>query len=113
MTKVCYWDADAKAQRERDMTPAEETQRLADIAEATSTVPQSVPKLNARLALIAAGYWTDVVAFVAEQGEVALAYLEDAQTMRRDNQLVNAWAAARGKTDAEVDALFIAAALLG
>jgi hypothetical protein len=82
-----------------------------ELAARAPVVPEAVPKLNARLVLIEAGYWSDVVAFITAQGEVALAYLEDAQTMRRDNPLVNAWAAARGKT-AELDGLFIAAAAL-
>lgn len=32
MTKICYWDAEAKIQCERDMTPQEEDQRLIDMA---------------------------------------------------------------------------------
>jgi hypothetical protein len=75
------------------------------------SVPAFVPKLNARLVLIGAGYWDDVVDFITAQGPIALAFLQDAQTMRRDNPLVNAWAAARGKTG-ELDGLFIAAAAL-
>lgn len=75
-------------------------------------IPESVPKLNARLALIAAGEWEDVRAFVASQGAVALAYLEDAQTMRRDNPLVNTWATARNKPPGYLDELFIKAAQL-
>ncbi len=75
-------------------------------------VPESVPKLNARLTLIDAGYWDEVVAFVTAQGAIALAYLQDAQTMRRDNPLVNAWAKTRSVpiSDAALDGLFIAAA---
>ena len=79
-----------------------------ELAARAPVVPEVVPKLNARLTLIEAGYWSDVVAFATEQGEVALAYLEDAQTIRRDNPLVNAWAESRGKTG-ELDGLFIAA----
>jgi hypothetical protein len=78
---------------------------------APPAVPESIPKLNARLILIEAGCWDDVVAFATEQGPVALAFLEDAQTMRRDNALVNAWAASRGKTD-KLDGWFIAGAAL-
>lgn len=82
-----------------------------ELAARAPSVPQVVPKLNARLVLIDAGYWADVVAFATEQGETALAYLEDALTMRRDNALVNAWAASRGKVD-ELDGLFISAGAL-
>lgn len=72
-------------------------------------VPEFVPMLNAELVLIGAGYWDDVQDFVSQRGPYALAFLRRAQTMRRDNVLVNAWAAARGVTDAQLDALFIAA----
>lgn len=82
-----------------------------ELAARAPSVPQVVPKLNARLVLIDAGYWADVVAFATEQGETALAYLEDALTMRRDNALVNAWAASRGKVD-ELDGLFVSAGAL-
>lgn len=81
---------------------------VAPVVPVGPVVPDVVPKLNARLALLAAGYWDDVVAFTSEQGPVAIAFLEDALTIRRDNELVNAWAASRGKAG-ELDALFIAA----
>jgi len=107
-----YWDADEQRQKQRPLTADEqaeltERRRVA----ALPVVPESVPKLNARLVLIGAGYWDDVVAFTALRGPVAVAFLEDALTMRRDNPLVNAWATARGKT-AELDSLFIAAEAL-
>lgn len=72
-------------------------------------VPEAVPMLNAELVLIGAGYWDDVQAFVAARGPYALAFLTRAQTMRRDNVLVNAWATARNITEAQLDGLFIAA----
>lgn len=77
------------------------------------TVPESVPKLKARLALIHAGYWSDVVAFFdsipGTEGEVARAHLEDSQDWHRDNALVEAWRVARGMTTTQIDDLFIAA----
>lgn len=110
--KICYWDEVAGMQKERDSTPAEDAQRDAEITAANvRTVPLSIPKLNARLVLLQAGYWEEVVQFATEKGPIALAFLEDAQTMRRDNALVNEWAALRGKSD-ELDALFIAGAAL-
>lgn len=72
-------------------------------------VPEFVPMLNAELVLISAGYWDDVQDFISKRGPYALAFLRRAQTMRRDNVLVNAWAAARGVTDAQLDSLFFAA----
>lgn len=77
--------------------------------DAAPVVPETVPMLNAELVLIGAGYWDDVQAFVAARGPYALAFLTRAQTMRRDNVLVNAWATARNITEAQLDGLFIAA----
>jgi hypothetical protein len=110
MSTTCYWDEEAGEQRERDCTPEEESE-IAARRNAGPMVPESVPMLNAELVLISAGYWDDVQAFVKEQGAVAVAFLNRAQTMRRDNALVNAWAAARGKSG-ELDGLFIEAAAL-
>lgn len=118
--KICYWDSELGVQGERDATPVEIAQAALDAAAATAPlIPQSIPRLNARLTLLGhffpsgTSYWVDIVAFVAAipgaAGDQARAYFEDAQTWRRDNALVAAWAAARGLTGAEIDALFIAA----
>ncbi len=95
----------------RDATPDEVAEINSRAAALIPAAPETVPKLNARIVLIEAGYWDDVVEFITAQGPIAVAYLEDAQTMRRDNPLVNAWAAARGKTG-ELDGLFTAAGAL-
>ena len=117
MDKICYWDPDLRAQRERDATPEEQ----ADIdarraAAAIPVVPQSVPMLNAHLALIAAGWMTSIKAYLdaltGPAGDAARAYFTLAQTMRRDHDLVLSIPAALGKTEAEVDDLFIQAAAL-
>lgn len=86
------------------------------------TVPQSVPRLNARLILLGrtlpsgVSYWADIVAFVAAipgvDGDQARAYFEDAQTWRPDNALVAKWATARSISSAEIGGLFIAAGAL-
>lgn len=82
----------------------------------SGSVPESVPMLNARLALYAAGWLADVEALFAamegEQGDLARIYWATAKTVRRDNEVVS-WALAHlGKTPQEADALFIAAAAL-
>lgn len=110
MDNICYWDEIERCQKVRAATAGEQAE-INSRRNAAPQVPVSVPKLNARLVLINAGYWSDVVAFITAQGPVALAYLEDAKTVRRDNALVNAWAASRGKTG-ELDGLFIAAGAL-
>jgi hypothetical protein len=56
MTKVCEWDAVAKVQRERDMTPEEEARRAADMAAAAlPAVPQKVTRRQALSALRISG----------------------------------------------------------
>lgn len=85
--------------------------RMAQHVAAIRPVPQRVPRLNARLAMIAEDLWGDITEFVIGMNDpVALAFFEDAQTWARDNPLVAAWATARGKSSAEVDDLFIKAA---
>ncbi len=49
MTTVCYWDDATQSQKERDMTPEEEAQRLADIA--APLVPTKVTRRQALSAL--------------------------------------------------------------
>lgn len=80
------------------------------------TVPKSVPMLNARLALIAAGHMAAIKAYVdgmpGVEGEQARAYLEYAQNVRRDHQLVEGIRQMLGLTPADIDTLFITAATI-
>lgn len=117
MHKICYWDDVAREQMERDSTPEEDAQREADIgAAAAPTIPQRVPMLNAHLVLIECGWMPEIRAYLnaipGAAGEKARTYFDKAQTMARDHDLVLAIPAALGKTEAEVDALFVAAATL-
>lgn len=77
-------------------------------------VPESVPMLNAHLALIAAGKLDQLLALVAAmepaQQQAANAYLNLAQTCRRDNALVAQLGPGIGLDEAGLDQLFIAAA---
>lgn len=79
-------------------------------------VPDQVPMLNAHLVLIEAGWIDGINAYIEAMPELdrsyARAYLNLALTMRRDHPLVLGIPAALGKTEAEVDALFIQAAAL-
>lgn len=76
-------------------------------------VPQRIPMLNAHLELIESGWMPQVDAFIGAMPEpnqsMARAYLAQALTMARDHPLVLAFPAAVGKSDAEVDELFIRA----
>lgn len=86
-------------------------------APAGPTVPEVVPMLNAHLVMIQAGWMPEVEAHIAAMEdeiarEQARAFLHKALTMRRDNALVEDYRAAKGRTHAEIDAMFIAAAQL-
>lgn len=77
-------------------------------------IPESVPMLNARLALIAGGHMVAVNAHLAGMsgvdGEQARAYLEFALNVRRDHALVEGLRIALNLTPGEIDALFLTAA---
>lgn len=76
-------------------------------------VPERVPMLNAHLVLIDAGWMPALREYLdampGTEGEKARAYFVQALTLARDHDLVRSIPAALGKTEAEVDALFIAA----
>ena len=116
MYQVCYWDAAANAMRLRAATQDEEAEIDARKATAPRVVPESVPMLNAHLVLIASGWMPGVREYLAAmegvEGEQARAFFEMAQTCHRYHPLVQAIPAALGKTESEVDALFIAASRL-
>lgn len=111
---IAYWDEEAQEQRERLSTPEEDAQRALDIAAAAiPVVPAEVPMLNARLALIGAGWMDGVTAYLQSlpgvEGEQARAYFDYAQNIRRDHPLVTSIPEALGKTPEEVDMLFVMA----
>ena len=81
----------------------------------TSVVPQSVSRAQGKLALIGAGLWPAVIAFVdgitdPVQKVYAEVALNDTQEWRRDSPFLADAAASMGLTTAQLDALFIAAA---
>lgn len=104
------WDEATQGQ-----IPAEYLQLVADDS-AKPTVPEVVPMLNARLALIAAGWMPGVQSILDSMGGVsgdqARAYFDHALTVRRDHPLVQSIPAALNKSDQEVNALFIAASTI-
>lgn len=81
--------------------------------QAVVVAPDRVPMLNAHLVLIDAGWMDDIVAYLdaipGPDGAKARAYFAQALTMERTHPLVLGIPAALGKTEAQVDALFIAA----
>ena len=100
-----------------ELSPTEQAEYDASQGAPTEQpVPDAVPMLNAHLALISAGWMPGVREYLdalpGAEGLLARTYFEKAQTVRRDHQLVQAIPAALGKTSAEVDALFVAAAAL-
>lgn len=74
------------------------------------SVPVSVSKAQFRLALLAEGLLDDVEAFVMAANDPALTInWRDRSDFERHHPLVVATATALGKTEAELDALFVAA----
>ena len=76
------------------------------------TVPSSVTMRQARLALLGAGLLDTVETAIAGAGPAAAIEWEYTQEVQRASGLVLAMATALGMTDAQIDALFIAAAKL-
>jgi hypothetical protein len=79
----------------------------------TPAIPQSIPALNGRIAMIQAG-WMPAVRAVLDamegiEGEIAREYFNNSLTYERNHPLVQAVPAVIGKTQDEVDALFIQA----
>ncbi len=75
-------------------------------------VPQSVSRAQGKAALIAAGLWPAVLAYVnaiADPTDKALAEvaLNDTQDWRRDSLFLNSAATALGMTSAQLDQLFV------
>ena len=93
-------------------TPRTETLDPAEITipPAGIVVPASVSARQARLALLAAGLLDQVEAAVATAGGSVRIEWEYATVNERASPLLAAIAGALGLTDAQVDALFIAAA---
>lgn len=90
-------------------------QMQADEMRARNPVPQSVARAQGKAALIGAGLWTGVLAFVAaipDETERLLAEvaLHDTQQWQRNSPFLNAAKDALGMDDEMLDALFVAAA---
>lgn len=79
---------------------------------AIPTVPRAVTMRQARLALLGAGLLDAVAVAIAGAGPVASIEWQYAQEVQRSAGLVPQMATALGMTDAQIDALFIAAAAL-
>lgn len=80
-------------------------------------VPDVVPMRNAKLALLYAGLLASVEQYIAGMegmdGDAARIDWVAALTVRRDSPLVASMTELLGKTEEEIDALFIAAEALG
>ena len=90
-------------------------QMRADEMRARNPVPQEVARAQGKAALIVAGLWNSVKAFVAaiqDDNERALAEvaLNDTQHWQRSSPFLNAAKDGLGLTDEQLDELFIAAA---
>lgn len=92
--------------------PARNGLVLAPVVVQPIPVPQSVTMRQARLALLAAGLLDPVNIAVLAAGSAAQVEWEYASEVQRSAGLVPAMAAALGMSDAQIDALFVAAAAL-
>ncbi|WP_368640497.1 hypothetical protein ABRZ04_04580 [Castellaniella ginsengisoli] len=83
----------------------------------TSNIPRSVTRAQGKAALITAGLWVGVVAFVdaiEDPTEQALARvaLDDTAEWRRDSPFLATAAAALGLSETQLDDLFVTAAAI-
>ena len=90
---------------------------LADPPPAPPYVPQHVTRAQGKAALITAGLWDDVLAYVdaitdPTQQALARVALDDTTEWRRDSPFLATAAAALGLTDQQLDDLFVAAAAI-
>lgn len=84
------------------------------VPEPEPVVPESVTRAQGKAALVQAGLWADVLAYVAgiadpTQQALAEIALHDTQEWRRDSPFLAACAVGLGLTPEQLDALFIAA----
>lgn len=79
----------------------------------TRFVPQMISRLQAKLALNAAGLLDDVETFLATADRSLQIYWNDTSDIHRDHPLIAGSAEALGWSDEQVDALFIAAKQIG
>ena len=111
MTQVREINVQTGEETVRDYT-AEELDAIAAYVPPAAPVPQSVTPRQARLALLAAGHLAAVNAAVAAAGPHAQIDWDYALEIRRDNARIASMAAGLGLTDAQIDDLFRAAAVL-
>lgn len=118
--KICYWDADAGEQRERDSTPDEDAQRERDIAAAAFVpVPIEVTSRQALQALYIRKRITEdmIQAQVdaiqdPDQRYLASVELRKSHVFERARPLVATIGSALAMSSAEMDDLFRFAATL-
>ena len=104
--------ADDVEQLGRDLYALAAAGEVADADPVVTPVPQAVTMRQARLALHGAGLLSAVNAAINAAGEAAKIEWEYAQEVQRTSGLVPAMAAQLGMNDAQLDALFTAAAAL-
>lgn len=113
--KICYWDSEAREQKERDATP-EEVAEIESRKNAPPPVPERVTMRQGRLALLQAGLLSQVSAAIdsltGEEKQAALIEWEYSSAIERRGPFVQNISAALGLTSDAVDALFVQAQTL-
>lgn len=111
---VCYWDDVLGIQAER-LATAEESARI-DSLKSVKNIPQTVPMRSARLILLREGLLSSVQShidnMVGIDAEEAKINWEFALTVQRDDPLVKQLIPSLGKTEAQIDQMFIEASQL-
>lgn len=116
MYKVCYWDEQAKEQKERDATP-EEAAEIDARKNAPAPIPQQVTRRQARQALLLAGLLSsvqpkiDAIVDATERGLMQI-WWDDSLDFERSNTALITMATALGLDSAAIDSLFVTAATL-
>lgn len=114
--RVCYWDATAGRQMERDATPAEAAE-IDSRRTAPPPVPQVVDRRQGKQALLKAQKMAlvqpaiDAIADLTKR-ELTQIWWDDAPNFERTNPVLIELGTAIGLSSAEIDQLFITAAKL-
>ncbi len=98
------------------MTAEEEAEFLATQGSNTVFIPKSITMKAARIVLLKAGLLTQATNYINSlegvEGDLAKIEWEFSTTVERDNHLVKALTVVLGKTEAQIDQMFIDAILL-
>ena len=116
MYMIDYWDVESQSQKQRPATAAEVAELDARKATAPQSVPETVSSLNAVLTLVRANKWQQLLDAVDQlpvpERLETQAFIQHANTWRRDHKLVQQMGPKIGLDSAGLDQFFTQAAAL-